>query len=103
MWTAVLAGAGALLMAWGAWALRTRMGVLLQQRRVEVALYTVGMIGVLIALAYLSVRYPFRFDLTEAGRHSLAAPTVTMLQRLEKPVHIVFFHDPLLRRTVETL
>ena len=101
VWTAMLAGAGALLVARGAWALRTRMGVLLQRRRVEGVLYTVGMIGVLIALAYLSVRYPFRFDLTEAGRHSLAAPTVTMLQRLEKPVHIVFFHDPLLRRTVE--
>jgi ABC-type uncharacterized transport system involved in gliding motility auxiliary subunit len=101
VWTVLLAGTGALLLAWGAWALRARLGVLLQWRQVEAALSTLGMIGVLIALAYLSVRYPFRFDLTEAGQHSLSAPTVAMLQRLEKPVHIVFFHDPLLRRTVE--
>ena len=106
MHSSVLSGllllAGIVLLAvWGAWALRPRMGVLLQRRRTEVALYTVGMIGVLLALAYLSARYPFRFDLTEAGQHSLSAPTVTMLQRLEKPVHIVFFHDPLLRRTVD--
>ena len=59
------------------------------------------MVGVLIALAYLSVRYPFRFDLTVAGLYSLSEPTVKMLKRLDKPVHIVFFHDPLMRETVE--
>jgi ABC-type uncharacterized transport system involved in gliding motility auxiliary subunit len=101
VWTVVLAGAGALLAAWGAWVLRTELGALLQRRRVEIALYTLGVVGVLIALAYISVRYPWRFDLTEARLHSLSEQTVAMLQRLEKPVHIVFFHDPLLRKTVE--
>src|SRR6185436_3871259 len=28
-------------------------------------------------------------------------PTVQMLKRLDKPVHIVFFHDPMMRETVE--
>ena len=101
VWTAVLAGVGVLLSAWGALALRAELGAMIRRRRVEIALYTVGLIGVLIALAYISVRYPFRFDLTEAGRHSLSEQTVTMLKRLEKPVHIVFFHDPLMRQTVE--
>ena len=31
----------------------------------------------------------------------MSAPTITMLQRLERPVHIVFFHDPMMRETVE--
>jgi ABC-type uncharacterized transport system involved in gliding motility auxiliary subunit len=101
VWTWVLAAGGALLVAWGVWALRTELGALLQRRRAEIGLYTLGVIGVLIALAYLSVRYPFRFDLTEAGLYSLSAQTMTMLQRLETPVHIVFFHDPLMRQTVE--
>ena len=101
VWTAVLAGVGALLSAWGALALRPELSAMLQRRRTEIALYTLGVIGVLIALAYLSVRYPFRFDLTTAGLHSLSGQTVTMLKRLEKPVHIVFFHDPLMRSTLE--
>ena len=64
MWTVVLAGAGVLLAVWGAVALRTELGAMFRRRRGEIALYTLGMIGVLIALAYhlgaLSV--PFRSD-----------------------------------------
>jgi gliding motility-associatede transport system auxiliary component len=70
-------------------------------RRAEIALYTLGLIGVLIALAYLAARLPLRFDLTETGRYSLSPQTISMLQRLDKPVHIAFFHDPLMRETVE--
>src|SRR2546430_7429071 len=101
VWTALLAGAGALLAAWGAVALRTELGAMLRGRRGEIALYTLGLIGALIALAYLSALYPVRFDLTQARLYSLSSPTVTMLRRLEKPVHIVFFHDPMMRETVE--
>jgi ABC-type uncharacterized transport system involved in gliding motility auxiliary subunit len=90
-----------LLTVWGALALRTELGAMVRQRRGEIVLYTLGVIGVLIALAYISVRYPWRFDLTKAGLYSLSEQTVTMLKRLEKPVHIVFFHDPLMRETVE--
>jgi hypothetical protein len=60
-----------------------------------------GLVGVLLALGYLSVRYPFRFDLTPNGVFSLSEPTVTMLKRLTRPVHIVFFADPMMRETVE--
>jgi len=70
-------------------------------RRGEIALYTLGLVGVFLALAHLSVRYRSRFDLTESRRFSLSEPTVTMLSRLERPVHIVFFHDPLMRETVD--
>ena len=100
-WTVVLAAAGALLAGVGAFRLRDDLRAAVRRRRGEIALYTLGVVGVLIALAYLSVRYPFRFDLTSAGRYSLSEPTVTMLKRLEKPVHVVFFYDPMMRETVE--
>ncbi len=101
VWAAGLAGVGALLTAWGAYALRRELGAMVRQRRGEIALYTLGMVGLLIGLAYLSVRYPLRLDMTQTGRYSLSEQTVTMLIRLPKPVHIVFFHDPLMRETVE--
>jgi ABC-type uncharacterized transport system involved in gliding motility auxiliary subunit len=96
-----LGAAGTALSAWGAWGLRVELGALFRRRRGEIALFTAGVVGVLIVLAHLSVRYPFRFDLTEAGRYSLSEATVTMLRRLERPVHVVFFHDPMMRETVE--
>ena len=101
LWTVVLAGVGILLVAGGAWALRTELGAVVGGRRGEVALYTLGVIGVLMALAYLSALFPVRFDLTRAKLYSLSPSTVTMLRRLDKPVHIVFFHDPMMRETVE--
>src|SRR5438874_1276678 len=101
VWTVVLVGAGVLLSAWGAFALRTELGEVMRRRRGELALYTLGVLGVLIALAYLSTLYPFRFDLTQARLYSLSSATVTMLKRLDQPVHIVFFHDPMMRETVE--
>src|SRR5207244_10929388 len=101
VWTVVLVGAGVLLSAWGAFALRTELGEVMRRRRGEIALYTLGVVGVLIAMAYLSVLYPLRFDLTQARLYSLSSPTVTMLKRLDKPVHIVFFHHPMMRETVE--
>jgi ABC-type uncharacterized transport system involved in gliding motility auxiliary subunit len=73
----------------------------LMGRRAEIVLTTLGAIGVLIALAYLAARFPFRFDLTEAKLYSLSPQSVTMLQRVDKPVQIVFFHDPMMRETVE--
>ncbi len=101
LWTRLIAVAGGLCTGWGLFALRAELGALARQRRGELALFTLGLVGVYLALGYFSVRYPFRFDLTEAGLHSLSEQTVTMLERLEKPVHITFFHDPLMRETVE--
>jgi gliding motility-associatede transport system auxiliary component len=100
-WTVGLAAVGLLLSAWGVYALRDELGGLLRRRRGEIAAYTLGVVGVVVALTYLSARYPLRFDLTEAGRFSLSEQTTTMLKRLEKPVHVVFFHDPMMRETVE--
>src|SRR5215831_2397715 len=101
VWTVALAAGGALLAVVGLLGLRAARAALARRRRGESALATLGIVGVLVALAYFSVRYPFRFDLTPEGVYSLSAPTVTMLKRLDKPVHIVFFHDPMMRETVE--
>ena len=101
VWTWIIAGAGAVATLAGVVGLRGELASLVRRRRGEVALYTAGVVGILLALAYLSARYPLRFDLTSTGRYSLSPPTVTMLKRLEKPVHVVFFHDPLMRETVE--
>ncbi len=99
--TWVLAGAGVLLAAVGALGLRAELAALARRRRAEIALFTVGIVGLLCAVAYLSARYPLRFDLSSTGAYSLAEPTVTMLKRLDRPVRIVFFHDPMMRETVE--
>ena len=99
--TAVLAAAGALLMLVGAYRLRGRLAKMVAGRRGEIALFTAGVLAVLLALGHLSTRFPLRFDLTSAGLHSLSAPTVTMLRRLGRPVHVTFFHDPMMRETVE--
>ena len=101
VWTLALAVAGVALMVWGLVALRRDIGALLHRRRTEIALYALGMVGVLMVVAYLSALYPLRFDLTDEGLHSLSEQTVAMLERIENPVNIVFFHDPLLRPTVE--
>jgi hypothetical protein len=101
IWTMLLAAAGLVLAAVGVAGLRAELAALARRRRGEIALATLAIVGVLVALAYLSVRYPVRFDFTSEGRYSLSQPTVTMLKRLDKPVHIVFFHDPMMRETVE--
>ena len=101
LWTLLIGAAGIALVAWGAYALRAEFAALVRQRRGEIVLYTLGLVSVFCAIAYLSVQFPARLDMTEEGKYSLSEQTVTMLKRLEKPVHITFFHDPLMRETVE--
>ena len=96
VWTVALAVGGAGLAAIGAVGLRAELAALARRRRAEIALATLGIVGIIVALAYLSLRYSFRFDLTSQGLYSLSAPTVTMLKRIDKPVHIAFFHDPMI-------
>lgn len=99
--TTILAVAGIVLTAWGAYVLRTELAGIFLHRRGEILLYTLGMVGVLIAIGWLSVRFPARYDLTATKIFSLSPATVQMLKRLEKPVHVVFFNDPMMRDTVE--
>ena len=99
--TVLVAVAGAALTVAGGYGLRRELAELLERRRGEIVVYTVGVLGVLLLLAHLSVRFPFRFDLTESGLYSLSAPTIAMLEKLDRPVHIVFFGDPMMRETVE--
>ncbi len=100
-WTWLVGLAGAALTAVALHGLRNEMRSFFQRRRGEIALYTAGLVGVLVALAYLTNQYTFRIDMTEAKVYSLSPQTVTMLSRLDKPVKITFFHDPMMRETVE--
>lgn len=101
LWTMLIAAAGLALTAWGGYALRSHLGSMFRQRRGEIVLYAAGVIGVMVAIAWLSLQFPGRLDMTAEGKYSLSEQTVTMLKRLEKPVHITFFHDPMMRETVE--
>jgi len=97
----VLGVVGLVLSVWGGIASRAELAQLLKHRRGEIALYTVGMVAVLVMAAYLTTRFPVRMDMTENKLFSLSPATVTMLQRLDKPVHVVFFHDRMMRETAE--
>lgn len=101
VWTASLAIAGLVLCAWGGYSLRANLAAMVREGRGEILLYTLGIVGVLLAVAYLSAQFPLRLDMTEEGKYSLSRQTVTMLKRLEKPVRVTFFHDPMMRETVE--
>jgi len=100
-WPALLGLVGLGLLAWGGFSLRAELGAMVRQRRGEIALHALGVIGVLVAVAYLSVRFPVRVDMTTTGLYSLSSQTKEMLKRLEKPVRVTFFHDPMMRETVE--
>lgn len=99
--TVVLAVAGAAALTAGAWQSRAELAGLVRRRRVEIALHTVGLIGIFVLLAWLAARHPLRWDMTDVGLHSLSEKSVAVLQRLEKPVHIVFFHNHLMTETVD--
>ena len=101
VWTLLLGVLGLGLTGIGLYQLRTELASLVQQRRGEIAVFTVGVIGVLVVIAYFSTRYTVRVDLSEAKQHSLSDQTVTMLQRLDNPVEITFFHDSGMRETIE--
>jgi CBS domain-containing protein len=98
--TKIAAIAGLVLVALGGYGLRDVLGGLLRRRRAELALYTLGVVGLLIAINYLAVRYTQRYDFTEAGLHSLTDKSISVLERLEEPVHVVFFHNHLMQTSI---
>lgn len=98
--TVILAVVGIAMIGWGGYGAREELGALMRKRRAEVALYTLGVVGIMIAVGYLSVRFPVRIDLTQAGLHSLSDDSVAVLERLEQPVQVAFFHNHLMEKTV---
>lgn len=93
--------AGAALAATGLWFLRGRIRAGLDRRRGEIALFVAGTLCAAVLAGWVSVRHPLRFDLTTHQVHSLSEQTRGMLARLGAPVHVTFFHDPTLRKSVE--
>ncbi|SVA69350.1 uncharacterized protein METZ01_LOCUS122204, partial [marine metagenome] len=100
-WTLLLSLIGFGFFTVGAISLRKELSSIFQRRRAEIVLFTAGLIGIYVSLGYFSIVYPLRFDMTAAGLHSLSDQTVSMLQRLEQPVHVVFFHSHQMGETVE--
>lgn len=101
VWPRLVSAAGALGVIAGAYTLRHELASFVQRRRGEIALFTIGVIGILFCIAWLSVRFPWRVDMTEGGQYSLSKSTLAMLDRLDKPVRVTFFADPMMRETVE--
>lgn len=96
-----IAGVGALLSIVGVFGLRAQLSGALSFRRLEILSFAVGALLLIILLVHLSYRFYLRFDLTQTGEHSLSSQSVAMLEKLENPIEIVFFHDALMRETAE--
>lgn len=92
---------GLLVSGFALFSLREDIGQLFRESRRELLLTTVGLIGVLVAVAWLTALHPMRMDLTANREYSLSPQTVKMMQSIDKPVHITFFHDRGMRETVE--
>ena len=92
---------GLLLSGFALFSLRDDIGQLFRESRREMLLTTVGLIGILVAVAWLTALHPLRLDLTANREYSLSPQTVKMMQSIDKPVHITFFHDRGMRETVE--
>jgi ABC-type uncharacterized transport system involved in gliding motility auxiliary subunit len=92
---------GLLVSGFALFSLREDIGQLFRESRRELLLTTVGLIGVLVAVAWLTALHPLRMDLTANREYSLSPQTVKMMQSIDKPVHITFFHDRGMRETVE--
>ncbi|MEO0315306.1 MAG: hypothetical protein RI928_1762 [Pseudomonadota bacterium] len=92
---------GLLLSGFALFSLRDDISQLFRESRRELLLTTVGLIGVLVAIAWITALHPLRMDLTANREYSLSPQTVKMMQAIDKPVHITFFHDRGMRETVE--
>jgi ABC-type uncharacterized transport system involved in gliding motility auxiliary subunit len=102
-WNSALLIAGTLLLAWGAYTGRDDLRYLLRQRRGEIAVYSIGMIGLVCLVVMLSLHFRLRFDLSSEGRYSLSPQSIEILRRLEKPVKVTFFYDQNMRENKELL
>ncbi|MBM3337642.1 MAG: hypothetical protein FJY60_08175, partial [Betaproteobacteria bacterium] len=92
---------GLLLSGFALFSLRDDIAQLFRENRRELLLTTVGLIGVLVAVAWMAALHPVRMDLTANREYSLSPQTVKMMQSIDKPVHITFFHDRGMREAVE--
>lgn len=99
--TVMLALAGVVLALMGGYALRGELADMVRGRRGEIALYTLGALGVLAALGVLSTRFTTRWDMSQYKEHSLSQQALEIVKRIDKPVHVTFFKDPMLRETVD--
>lgn len=81
--------------------LRGELKLAFSSARRELLLSTVGVLAVVVGITWVAALYPVRLDMTANHEYSLSEETVAMLKRVERPVHITFFHDRGMRETVE--
>ncbi len=87
------------LIIFGSFQLRKFIFGLFRGQRAEIIINTAGTLCIVLALGYLSNYFSIRIDMTKEGAHSLSKQTIEMLKKLQRPVHIIFFHDPMMRET----
>ena len=76
-----------------------------RQVRIQNTLFLVLLLSVTGALAWLSVRYNFEADWTEAGRNTLSEASTALLSQLKDPVSITSYatEDDNIRRSVTSI
>ncbi len=98
-WELLILTIGVVLIILGFYQMRRQMVGFFRAQRGEVVLNTFGALGIIFALSYLSQNFTLRLDMTKERTHSLSQQTINMLHRLDKPIHIIFFHDAMMRET----
>ena len=70
---------GLVVTIYGAYSLRDELKGALARHRIDALSKSAGLIGIVLAICYLSIQFPFRVDMTGANTFSLSEDTVTML------------------------
>jgi len=75
------------------------------QLKIQSGLFIILFLGFIGLLAWFSTQYTFTVDLTANQRNSLSAPTLRLLQTIDKPIKITSFISPVneLKETLDAL
>ncbi len=99
--TILLAVPGLALSALSLYALRKDIRLMFSPGRRGLLSSTVSILALLVAASWASALYPLRVDMTANQEFSLSPQTIRMVESIDKPVNITFFHDRGMRETVE--
>ena len=81
--------------------LKNELKILFKSNKIILLSSTTGSTIFLIFIFLLTTLFNYRIDMTSSGKHSISEQTLAMLEKLDNPVHITFFNDPIMRETTE--